>query len=322
LPRVFIFFSVFNILSGEAPTDDLSMRARNIRKGLLKVLFALITIGDEIKIKAMSDAEFFRFADFIQSHCGIKMPLTKKTMLQGRLQKRLRLLKIGSFSAYADFVFSNKGSEEIFQMINVITTNKTDFFRESRHFDYLNAIVFPEIINKSNGPARKQIKAWSAACSTGEEPYTLAMVLDRFTESNPSFHFSILATDISTKVLESAQLGIYQEEKIAPVPMAFRQKYLLRSKDKTVVRIVPELRSRVQFQRLNFMDGDFGLRDMMDIIFCRNVIIYFDRPTQEIILQRICHYLAPGGYLFMGHSETLSGMDLPVTPVSASIYRR
>jgi len=270
----------------------------------------------------MTDAEFFRFADFIQSQCGIKMPQTKKTMLQGRLQKRLRLLKMGSFSAYADFIFSNKGSEEIFQMINAVTTNKTDFFRESRHFDYLNAVVFPEIINKSNGTVQKQIKAWSAACSTGEEPYTLAMVLSSFTESNPSFHFSILATDISTKVLESAQLGIYQEEKIAPVPMAFRQKYLLRNKDKTVVRIVPELRSRVQFKRLNFMDEDFGLRDMMDIIFCRNVIIYFDRPTQEIILQRICRHLAPGGYLFMGHSETLSGMELPVTMVSASIYRR
>ncbi len=283
----------------------------------------MIANGEEIKIKDMTDAEFFRFAEFIRDQCGIKLPLPKKTMLQGRLQKRLRMLQLGSFSAYADFVFSAKGKEEeLFQMIDVVTTNKTDFFRESRHFDYLNSIVFPEMIKKSNGAARNQIKAWSAACSTGEEPYTLAMVLSKFIEDNPSFHFSILATDISTKVLASAQMGIYQEEKIEPVPMIFRQKYLLRSKDKTVVRIVPELRSCVKFMRLNFMNSDFGIREMMDIIFCRNVIIYFDRTTQESILQRICRYLVPGGYLFMGHSESLSGMDLPVTQVSASIYRR
>lgn len=271
----------------------------------------------------MSDAEFIRFGNFIQGQCGIKMPLSKKTMLQGRLQKRLRLLRFSSFSAYADFVFSAKGmEEEIFHMIDAVTTNKTDFFRESHHFDYLTRIALPEIVNTGKNPAGKQLRAWSAGCSTGEEPYTLAMVLSRFSESSPSFRFSILATDISTRVLRSAQMGIYQEEKITPVPMAFRQKYLLKSKSKDIVRIVPQLRSCVRFMRLNFMDNDFGLREMMDIIFCRNVIIYFDRPTQEGILQRICRYLKPGGYLFMGHSETLNGMELPVTQVSASIYRR
>lgn len=280
-------------------------------------------VDDKISVKVMTDAEFSRFGDFIQSHCGIKMPSSKKTMLQGRLQKRLRMMKLGSFSAYADFVFSAKGmEEEIFHMIDAVTTNKTDFFREPRHFDFLNNVVLPEIISKSNGTSWIKFKAWSAGCSTGEEPYTLAMVLSQFAESHPSFHFSILATDISTKVLESAHRGMYAEEKIGPVPMAFRQKYLLRSKDKPVVRIVPELRSGVQFMRLNFMNDDFGLRDSMDIIFCRNVIIYFDRLTQESILRRMCRYLAPGGYLFMGHSETLNGMDLPLVQVSASIYRR
>jgi chemotaxis protein methyltransferase CheR len=285
--------------------------------------FTLTGIDNEISERDMSDAEFIRFGDFIQGQCGIKMPLSKKTMLQGRLQKRLRVLQLPSFSAYADFLFSTNGmEEEILHMIDAVTTNKTDFFRESNHFDYLTSIVLPEIINTAKISAGKHIKAWSAGCSTGEEPYTLAMVISQFIERNPSVRFSILATDISTKVLQNAQMGIYQEEKIAPVPMDFRQKYLLRSKDKSVVRIVPELRSCVQFMRLNFMNNDFGLRDMMDIIFCRNVIIYFDRPTQEIILQRICRHLTPGGYLFMGHSETLNGMELPLTQVSASIYRR
>ncbi len=282
----------------------------------------MVNLNEDISIREMTDAEFSRFADFIQSQCGIKMPPAKKTMLQGRLQKRLRSLQLASFSAYADFVFGAQGKDELCHMIDAVTTNKTDFFRESKHFDYINSVVLPEIIKNTNGAGQQQIKAWSAACSTGEEPYTLAMVLSRFAESNPSLRFSILATDISTKVLACAQLGIYQEDKIEPIPMALRHKYLLRSKNKDVVRIVPELRSCVKFMRLNFMNSDFGLREMMDIIFCRNVLIYFDRTTQESILQRICRYLIPGGYLFMGHSETLSGMDLPVTQVSASIYRR
>lgn len=285
----------------------------------------MIAINDDnIAITDMDDADFFRIGNFIQSQCGIKMPLSKKTMLQGRLQKRLRLLGISSFSAYADFVFSEMGMEdEIFHMIDAVTTNKTDFFREAHQFDYLKNIALPGIIKNSKDYAGKlRFKAWSAGCSTGEEPYTLAMVLSNFAENNISFQFSILATDLSTKVLKNAQLGIYQKEKISPVPMAFRQKYLLRSKDKALVRVIPALRSCINFMRLNFMDDDFNLKDMMDVIFCRNVIIYFDRATQEAILRRICRYLKPGGYLFMGHSETLNGMNLPVNQVSASIYRR
>jgi len=207
-------------------------------------------------------------------------------------------------------------------MIDAVTTNKTDFFREQKHFDYLNEVVLPEVMNKLKSAIIRSFHVWSAGCSTGEEPYTLAMLLNEFAENNPTFRFSILATDISTKALESAQLGMYQEEKIAPVPMVLRHKYLLRGRDKPVVRIVPALRSSVHFMHLNFMNKEYDLAEMMGVIFCRNVIIYFDRPTQESILQRICRYLSPGGYLFMGHSETLNGLDLPLEQVSASIYRR
>lgn len=270
----------------------------------------------------MTDREFSRFADFIQRQCGIKMPPAKKTMLQGRLQKRLRFLAIDSFSVYADYVFSARGEEELFHMIDAVTTNKTDFFRESKHFDYLRDIVLPSVIREAANKSWIQFKAWSAGCSTGEEPYTLAMVLSKFAENNPSFHFSILATDISTKVLEIAKTAIYPEEKIEPIPMELRKKYLLRSTSKPVMRIVPELRACLQFMRLNFMNNDYALRDMMDIVFCRNVIIYFDRETQENILKRLCRYLLPGGYLFMGHSETLNGMNLPVKQISSSIYRK
>lgn len=271
----------------------------------------------------MTNAEFSRFSDFIQSQCGIKMPLAKKTMLQGRLQKRLRFLAMDSFSVYADYVFSAKGKEEeLFHMIDAVTTNKTDFFRESKHFDYLRDVVLPSVMREASDKAWTQFKGWSAGCSTGEEPFTLAMVLAKFAEDNPAFHFSILATDISTKVLEIAKTAIYQEEKIEPIPLEFRKKYLLRSTSKPVMRIVPELRACLQFMRLNFMNDDYALRDMMNIVFCRNVIIYFDRETQEQILTRICRYLLPGGYLFMGHSETLNGMHLPIKQISSSIYRK
>ena len=166
------------------------------------------------------------------------------------------------------------------------------------------------------------MKFWSAGCSTGEEPYTLAMVLAEHALAQPQFRFSILATDISTKVLHLAEQAVYLHDKIQPVPIPMRKKYLLSSKDRKLVRICPELRSRVSFFRLNFMDSDYALKDKMDVIFCRNVIIYFDRSTQQAILERLCRHLLPGGYLFMGHSETLNGMNLPLQPVAATIYRK
>lgn len=270
----------------------------------------------------MSDRTFARFSRFIHTELGIKMPDSKKTMLQARLQKRLWKLGMGSFDEYCDYLFSHEGMEnELHHMIDVVTTNKTEFFREAKHFDYLVERVLPELIKRKG--LRDPYMLWCAGCSTGEEPYSLAMTLNEFAEKNSGFHFFILATDISTKVLEHAKLGIYEEERIESIPQLFRQKYLLRSreKDKGLVRISPDLRNYVRFRRLNFMDSNFGLRELMDIVFCRNVIIYFDRSTQEAVLGRICSYLQPGGYLFTGHSETLNGMNLPLVPVAHTVYR-
>ena len=165
---------------------------------------------------------------------------------------------------------------------------------------------------------------WSAGCSTGQEPYTLAMVLSEFAASQPDFDFQILATDISTRVLEKAKDAIYAEELLSPVPQLMKKKYLLRSKDRTsgLVRIAPELREKVRFRRLNFLEGDFGVREPLDIIFCRNVIIYFDRKTQERLLQRFHSHMRPGAHIFMGHSETLSGLDVPLVSVFPTVYRK
>jgi chemotaxis protein methyltransferase CheR len=271
----------------------------------------------------MSDKDFVRLSEFIRASCGIKLPPVKKTMLEGRLRKRLRALGIESFKRYCEFLFSPGGSQsEYIHMIDAVTTNKTDFFREPDHFDCLSDRVLPELVHLCG--LGKKLNVWSAACSTGEEPYTLAMVLSDFAKSCPGFDFSILATDISSAVLEKARLGIYPHDSVSPVPMALRKKYLLKSreKDKGLVRIVPQLRNTVRFGRLNFLEEEYGINEPMAIVFCRNALIYFDRPTQEIIINRLSQHLMSGGYLFVGHSESLHGMDLPLVQTATTIYRK
>ena len=276
---------------------------------------------------ALSDRDFQRLSGFIHTECGIKMPASKKIMLESRLQKRLRSLGIKSFSQYCDYLFSQAGMEnEFIHMIDVVTTNKTDFYREPRHFDYLVQDALPELMAKHGAGIRRNLMIWSAGCSTGEEPYTLSMVLNEFAERCPGFkfRFMILATDISTRVLEKAKKAIYEYDRVAPVPPDQKKKYLLRSRDKYkgLVRITPELRETVKFRRLNFLEDNFGMREPMDIIFCRNVIIYFDRPTQEKLLNRFYDHLCPGGYMFLGHSETLHGLNVPLVQVSPTVYRK
>lgn len=280
---------------------------------------------DSLSSVKMKDKTFTCFQDFIETDLGIKMPESKRAMLQSRLQKRLRACGIDNYEKYCDYVFSPEGlRKELHQMINVVTTNKTDFFREPHHFDFLVQTALPYLIENHHWGVRKKVTAWSAACSTGEEPYTLAMVLSEFQNHNTGFHFSILATDISTRVLETAANGIYEHSRAEPIPMLLRKKYLLKSKNQkeNIVRVIGELRGLIQFQRLNLMDDSYDIHERMDIIFCRNVIIYFDRPTQEQVLNRLCRHLIPGGFMFMGHSETLGGLRVPLTPVAPTIYQK
>jgi chemotaxis protein methyltransferase CheR len=261
---------------------------------------------------------------FIYDECGIKMPASKKTMLEARLHKRLRALGMPSFADYCAFLFGVAGGDELVRMIDLATTNKTDFFREADHFTYLSQRALPEWLKRYGKGGARRLTVWSAGCSSGEEPYTLAMVLHEFAAGSVDFDYRILATDICTQVLEKAHLAVYHEERADHIPAYLKRKYLLRSRDKSsgLVRVVPELREKVRFRRLNLMAGDFGMREQIDIIFCRNVIIYFDRPTQEKLLNRLCDHLPPGGYLFMGHSETLSGLDVPLTQVFPTVYRK
>ncbi len=278
-----------------------------------------------ITLARISDRDFSRLSEFIHDSCGIKITPAKKVMLETRLSKRLKNLCIHTFRDYCEYLFSPRGmQDELVHMIDMVTTNKTDFFREPSHFSYLADKAVPELVNLHEAGMRRALNVWSAGCSTGEEPYTIAMVLNGLKEKYNGFRYLVLATDISTKVLEMAHRAIYTDDRIEPIPDLLKRKYLLRGKNNQngFVRIVPELRAAVNFRRLNFQEEDFGMREPMDIIFCRNVIIYFDRPTQEKLLKRFCNHLVPGGYVFMGHSETLQGMDLPLVPVATTVYRK
>jgi chemotaxis protein methyltransferase CheR len=271
----------------------------------------------------MSMQEFNRLTAFILANYGIRLPSSKKTMLEGRLHKRLGILKMKSFQEYCNYVFSAEGQRvELVHMVDMVTTNKTDFFRESVHFDFLVSEVVAD--NYRNYSCNNPFKVWSAACSTGEEPYTIAMVLSDFRTKFPGFDYSILATDISTRVLQTAATAIYTEEKAMPIPLSLKKKFLLKSKDVTskTVRIVPELRSKVETRWLNFIKGDIQSYPVFNAIFCRNVLIYFDRPTQEQVIGKLCSKLEKGGYLFLGHSESISNMKLPLKQVKATTFQK
>lgn len=278
---------------------------------------------NEIFRAKLSNEDFNRLSDFIFNQYGIKMPMAKKIMLQSRLQKRLRELNIVDFKEYVDYVFSKEGQDnEVIHMIDVVSTNKTDFFREPVHFDFLSNVVIPELMAEPT--SQKFLKVWSAGCSSGEEPYTIAMTLQDCKEKYPGFDFSIFGTDISTRILKSAIEAIYKENRVEEVPLLIKRKYFLKSKDRAnpTVRIIPDLRKKVSFGRLNFMDSSYNVPDSFDVIFCRNVLIYFDRETQERVINKLCTKLKTNGFFFLGHSESITSMQVPLKQIKPTIFRK
>lgn len=270
----------------------------------------------------LKDSEFKKLSEFIMSEYGIKMPPEKRIMLQSRLQKRLKALGLTNFKDYLNYLFSPQGIEhEVVQMMDVVSTNKTDFFRESAHFDYLNSDALPHLTNELK---INKIEIWSAGCSSGEEPYTLAITLKEYSESVPGFDFNIFASDISTKVLKMASNAIYHEDRVKDIPFNLKKKYFLRSKNREdkQVRVIPELRKKMQFARINLLELPYSSTPSYHIIFCRNVLIYFDRETQQKILNALCSNLITNGFLFLGHSESISGYDLPVKSIRPTIFSK
>jgi chemotaxis protein methyltransferase CheR len=273
------------------------------------------------RLDQLSAKNFKRLAELIQGYSGIKMPSTKRTMLEGRLRRRMRANRIDTLNGYCAYLFDQDGMDaEIVHLIDAITTNKTEFFREPAHFRFLEANALPALAKTG----RREIKVWSAACSTGAEPYTLAMVLEEHRRGGARQDYSILCTDLCTEVLGQAVAGVFSESMIQPVNMELRRRYLMRARDprRGEVRITPDLRSKLSFARLNLMDDAYPVERDMDLIFCRNILIYFDKPTQAAVLSRLCSHLRPGGYLFLGHSESIVGIDLPVRQIANTVFQR
>jgi chemotaxis protein methyltransferase CheR len=273
----------------------------------------------------LSQRNFDRLASFIEGYSGIKMPPSKITMVEGRLRRRVRATGIPDLKQYCAYLFEQDGlATEAIHLIDAVTTNKTEFFREPDHFRYLAEHAVPQLMSGARNGARPPLKIWSAACSIGAEPYTLAMVLADLGQQMAGLRYAITATDICTEVLDTAICGIYPAAMVKPVPAEFQHRYVARSKDRArqQVRIVPELRAMVQFARVNLMELPYLVDREMDIIFCRNILIYFDKATQEAVLQRLSEHLRFGGYLFLGHSETLAGFRLPLEPVGPTVFRR
>jgi chemotaxis protein methyltransferase CheR len=272
----------------------------------------------------LSDRQFRTIAQLIEGQVGIKLPAGKRLMLEGRLHKRVRALNYPGLNEYVEHLF-DRGlpDDELTHLIDVVTTNKTDFFREPAHFTFLKQVAVPALL-KPRGRGSQDLKIWSAACSTGMEAYTTAMVLDDMTRSGVRFQFRILGTDISTAVLRLAKTAIYTRDVIAPVSSEFVKRYFLSSKDRSrnEVRVVPELRRLTNFMRMNLMDTSYPVDRDVDIIFCRNVLIYFDRQTQRKVVDQLCSHLRPGGYLMVGHSESMIHNTVPtLKQVQPTIFR-
>ncbi|MDJ0801533.1 MAG: protein-glutamate O-methyltransferase [Desulfobacterales bacterium] len=264
----------------------------------------------------LNHRQFDAISQLIYTKCGISLKKGKEALVRARLMKRLRALKLKTIDDYMAFLDSEQGDHEIGTLIDVMTTNKTSFFREAAHFDFLTDRVIPEIRSP-------KIRIWSAACSSGEEPYTLAMVLRESIPQIDRTDLLILATDISNEMLATARRGVYSQERAADVPRALRPKYFQRSRrwGPNQVQVSNDLKKLVRFGALNLMHP-WPMRGSFNAIFCRNVMIYFDRPTQQTLVNRFWDLLESGGYLFVGHSEGLSGIKHRFQYTQPAVYKK
>ena len=255
---------------------------------------------------------------------GIRLPPEKKIMFQARLQKRLRELDILSFEEYAEKLSHSYGdSSELTTLADYISTNKTEFFREKTHFSFLTSRIIPEFLNEISAYRMPQLKVWSAGCSSGQEAYSIAISLEEYMRQKASrFEYSILATDISFRMLKTAKEAIYPMSQANEISHDLRQRYFLKSKNAhdPKIRLTKEIRDKVRLAYQNLMDGSYPFNMPFDVIFLRNTLIYFDQVVQKRVLAKVMHHLKTDGYLFIGHSESLINMDLPIKPVAPSVY--
>ena len=271
----------------------------------------------------LTEKEFLTISNLVYKHCGINLHDGKKELVRARLSKRLRTGNFRTFSDYIKYVLDDRTGEEFSMLIDVVSTNLTSFFREVQHFEFLQNKLLPEMLDRKQKNRDFKIRTWSAGCSSGEEPYSIAITLLDSVKEQDRWNIKVLATDISTRMLQSAQTGIYDGKRIEPVSPQQKNRYLMMRKEngQKLFEVAPALRNIVFFNYLNLMQ-DWPIKGPLDFIFCRNVMIYFDKPTQQNLVSRFYDILGPGGTLFTGHSESLTGIKHKFNYVQPTIYSK
>ncbi len=271
----------------------------------------------------LSEKDFCRISELVYEHCGINLHDGKKELVRTRLAKRLREGRFKTFAQYIQHVLNDPTGREFSDLVDSLSTNLTKFFREDQHFEYMTTQLLPRIMTSKQRSSAFRIRGWSAGCSSGEEPYTIAIVLSEAIKGKGRWDAKVLATDVSTRILERAKKGIYEKGRVDPISLPLRNQYLIRRREgaREVYEVGPALRERIIFRYLNLMQ-DWPIKGPLDFIFCRNVMIYFDKPTQGRLINRFYDLLGPGGVLFTGHSESLTGIEHAFKYVQPTIYMK
>jgi chemotaxis protein methyltransferase CheR len=286
-------------------------------------MVAMTSLSPLTALDPISDREFRAFQELIYREAGIHLAPVKKVLLTGRLAKRLRDLGLQRFQDYFERVVGDTSGAELVILLDAITTNETQFFREPRQFDYLEQVIYPEWQRRAEeGRRQRAVRIWSAACSSGEEPYSLAMSLLQHFPAESGWNLEIEASDISTRVLKRAQDGVWAMNRSAHIPAHLLKRFMLRGtgSQEGLMKAGAEVRRPIRFSRLNLNDDSYPVRPGLDAIFCRNVLIYFDQASRAHVVNRLLDLLTPDGYLFLGHAESLTGMNDRVRSVAPAIY--
>lgn len=270
---------------------------------------------------SFTDRDFGNIRRLVSEHTGISLSDAKKNMVYSRLSRRLRQVGLNDFDSYLKYLKEEDAADELVQFTNAITTNLTSFFREQHHFEYLSKTLLPEVMKHNDHTGK--IRIWSAGCSTGEEPYSIAMTIKETIPDSAGWDIRILATDLDSNVLETARSGIYSEERVNGIPKSMVKRWFLRGKNQHTgkIRAHPALRDMITFGQLNLMK-QWPVKGPIDIIFCRNVVIYFDKPTQQVLFDRYANVLANHGHLFLGHSETMFKVKNRFELIGKTVYRK
>jgi len=270
----------------------------------------------------ISDQEFAQLRDLIHQRFGINLTDQKRSLLVGRLQKLMRLLNLTSFSQYQDYLTEDASEKGLSELVDLISTNHTYFNREKEHFEYFSTTALPAIIEQQQRLNRKELRIWCAGCSTGEEPYTLLMLMmEHLGNAYSSWDAGILATDISDRALSIAKQGVYANDRVMQLPDKLQRNYFTPTGNGEMA-VCDKIKREATFRRFNLMNTTFPFKKRFHMIFCRNVMIYFDQPTREALVARYHQHTEPGGYLFIGHSETLGRSQSLYNYLSPALYQK